>query len=111
VADSPATKAASAKDWLNLPENEIGFDCHKSDERGPLCGDGITDPTCERCAVEIACAAYGHYRETVAVEAERKKAEGLAEALREIATHTASVFAKRVADKALADWEAGNVAT
>ena len=46
--------------WLNEPEHDIGFDEHKHDYCGA--GKGCIDPTCERCAVEIALAAYAHER-------------------------------------------------
>ena len=53
----------SAKEWLNLPENDIGFEAHRFDSNGPICGNGIVVPGCERCAVEIALEAYHVYRQ------------------------------------------------
>jgi hypothetical protein len=61
-----------AAEWLNRPENDIGFDLHKRD-----CGasGGLIDPTCERCAVEIALAAYAQYRHDTATTELRLWAE------------------------------------
>jgi hypothetical protein len=54
------TEHELAKEWLDRPEHDIGFELHKHDDCGPT--KAIIDPACERCAVELALAAYAVYR-------------------------------------------------
>lgn len=56
-------KIKLAEEWLLRPENNIGQELqHKEYLKGePICGNGITNPSCELCRLSIMLPAYAKH--------------------------------------------------